>query len=30
MPLLISGILFGSSCVAMIVTADKGIKKWAL
>ena len=29
-PLLISGILFGSSCVAMIVTADKGIKKWAL
>lgn len=30
MPLLISGILLGSSCVAMIVTADKGIKKWAL
>ena len=29
-PLLISGTLFGSSCVAMIITADKGIKKWTL
>jgi hypothetical protein len=29
-PLLISGILFGSSCIVMIVMADKGVKKWAL
>ncbi len=29
-PLLISGIVFGASCVVMIVTADKGVKKWIL
>jgi hypothetical protein len=29
-PLLISGILFGSSCIVMIVMADKGVKKWVL
>lgn len=28
--LLISGILFGASCIIMIVAADKGIKKWTL
>lgn len=28
--LLISGFVFGSSCIAMIVTADKGVKKWVL
>lgn len=29
-PLLISGIVFGSSCIVMIVMADKGVKKWVL
>ena len=29
-PLLISGIVFGASCVVMIVMADKGVKKWIL
>ena len=29
-PLLISGIVFGSSCMAMIIAADKGVKKWVL
>ena len=28
--LLISGILLGSSCVVMMVMADRGVKKWAL
>lgn len=29
-PLLISGILFGCSCVVMIVMASEGVKKWTL
>jgi hypothetical protein len=29
-PLLISGIVFGSSCIVMIVMADKGVKRWRL
>lgn len=29
-PLLISGIIFGTSCVVMIVMADKGVKNWIL
>ena len=29
-PLLISGIVFGSSCIVLIVAADKGVKKWVL
>lgn len=29
-PLLISGIVFGCSCIVMIVMADKGVRKWAL
>lgn len=29
-PLLISGIFFGSSCFIMIVLAEKGVKKWIL
>ena len=29
-PLMISGIVFGSSCIVMIVMADKGVKKWVL
>lgn len=29
-PLVISGAIFGCSCVALIITADRGIKKWAL
>ena len=29
-PLLISGIVFGSSCLAMVITADRGVKKWVL
>ena len=29
-PLLISGIVFGSSCVVMLVMADKGVRKWIL
>ena len=29
-PLLISGILFGSSCIVMIVMADRGVKKWVI
>ena len=29
-PLLISGIVFGCSCIVMIVMADKGVKEWAL
>ena len=28
--LLISGIVFGSSCIVMVVMADKGVEKWAL
>ena len=28
--LLFSGILLGSSCVVMMVMADRGVKKWAL
>ena len=28
--LLISGIVFGCSCIAVIVMADKGVKKWIL
>ena len=30
LPLLISGIVFGSSCLAMVITADRGVKKWVL
>ena len=30
LPLMISGIVFGSSCIVMVVTADKGVKKWIL
>ena len=30
LPLMISGIVFGSSCIVMIVMADKGVKKWIL
>ena len=29
-PLLISGILFGASCIVLVVMADKGVKKWTL
>ena len=29
-PLMISGTAFGSSCIVMIVMADKGVKKWIL
>ena len=29
-PLLISGIVFGSSCIVMIVMADKGVKRWVI
>lgn len=29
-PLLFSGIIFGASCIVMIVMADKGVKKWIL
>ena len=29
-PLLISGIIFGASCIVMVVMADKGVKKWVL
>ena len=29
-PLLISGFIFGSSCIVMVVMADKGVKKWVL
>ena len=29
-PLVISGMLFGASCIAMVVLADKGVKKWAI
>lgn len=29
-PLLISGIVFGSSSIVMVVMADKGVKEWAL
>ena len=29
-PLLISGIFFGSSCIVMVVMADKGVKKWVI
>lgn len=29
-PLLISGMIFGSSCVAMVVAAEKGVKKWVI
>ena len=29
-PLLISGIVFGCSCIVMIVMADKGVKEWVL
>lgn len=29
-PLLISGIVFGSSCIIMIVMADKGVREWTL
>ena len=28
--LLLSGTVFGCSCIAVIVTADRGVKKWAL
>ena len=30
LPLLISGIVFGSSCLAMVITTDRGVKKWVL
>lgn len=30
LPLLISGILLGLSCLAMIVTADRGIQRWVI
>ena len=29
-PLLISGIAFGASCIIMVIMVDKGVKKWAL
>ena len=29
-PLLISGTIFGISCILMIVMADRGVKKWIL
>ena len=29
-PLLVSGIIFGSACIALVITADKGVKKWVL
>lgn len=30
LPLLISGTLFGASCIVMIRMADKGVKEWVL
>lgn len=29
-PLMISGIFFGASCIVMIVMAEQGVKKWVL
>ena len=29
-PLLISGIIFGASCIVMIAMADRGVKQWTL
>ena len=29
-PLLVSGIIFGASCILMIIMADRGVKKWIL
>jgi hypothetical protein len=29
-PLLISGTVFGASCIVMVIMADKGVKKWAI
>lgn len=29
-PLFISGIILGASCIAMIITADRGGKKWII
>lgn len=29
-PLMISGIFFGSSCIVMVIMADRGVKKWVL
>jgi hypothetical protein len=29
-PLMISGIFFGSSCIVMIIMADKGVNEWVL
>lgn len=28
--LMISGIVFGASCIAMVIAADRGVKKWVL
>lgn len=30
MPLMISGIIFGASCIVMMVMADQGVKKWVI
>ena len=30
LPLLVSGTVFGVSCILMIVMADRGVKKWTL
>ena len=29
-PLVASGVVFGISCVVMVIMADKGVKKWVL
>lgn len=30
LPLLISGIIFGVSCIVMVITSNKGVVKWVL
>jgi hypothetical protein len=29
-PLMITGIIFGASCIVMVVTASKGVAKWVI
>ena len=29
-PLLVSGTMFGATCILMVVMADRGVKKWIL
>jgi riboflavin transporter FmnP len=30
LPLMISGIIFGASCIVMVITSNKGVMKWVL